>query len=60
MNMSANTAGQPWGYLKRRFRKQDAVTSQAAGTVNTQLSGTRLSFVVAVISLPASEERLLD
>lgn len=39
MNMSANTAGQLLGYLKRRFRKQAGVTSQAAGTVYVQLSG---------------------
>ncbi len=39
MNMSANTAGQLSGYLKRRFRKQAGVTSQAAGTVYVQLSG---------------------
>lgn len=39
MNMSANTAGQLLGYLKRRFRKQASVTSQAAGTVYVQLSG---------------------
>lgn len=28
MNMSANTAGQLPGYLKKRFRKQAGVTSQ--------------------------------
>ncbi len=39
MNMSASTAGQLLGYLKRRFRKQAGVTSQAAGTVYVQLSG---------------------
>lgn len=33
MNMSANTVGQLLGYLKRRFKKQVGVTSQAAGTV---------------------------
>lgn len=39
MNMSANTVGQLSGYLKRRFKKQVGVTSQAAGTVYVQLSG---------------------
>ena len=38
MNMSANTAGQLLGYLKRRFRKPAGVTSQAAGTVCVQLT----------------------
>lgn len=33
MNMSANTAGQPLGYLKRRLRKQAGVTLHAGGTV---------------------------
>lgn len=39
MNLSAKTAGQLWGYLKRRFREQTGVTSHAAGTVYMQLSG---------------------
>lgn len=46
MNMSANTVGQLLGYLKRRFKKQVGVTSQAAGAVYVQLA-----FVAVVIPL---------
>lgn len=54
MSMSANTVGQLSGYLKRRYKKQVGVTSQAAGTVSVQLSGQVLPLLWVLSCFPSA------